>query len=130
PLPDFIPTASNTGTARTSTLLLIGLAVLTGLIGPVAGVFLSSDRHPAKIEDASLAISGPEEGSVGAPVTFTADTDDVDSGSWPRPTGTHLVDDVEATMTPTEQGTNEIILRARADDGAELEARHHVTVTE
>ncbi|HIW47109.1 MAG TPA: serine/threonine protein kinase [Candidatus Yaniella excrementigallinarum] len=130
PLPDFIPTASNTGTVRTSTLLLSGLAVLTGIIGLVAGLFLSSDRHPAKIDDASIAISGPEEVSVGEPVTFTAETEGVDSWIWALPTGTHLVDDVEATMTPTEQGTNEIILRARADDGEELEARHHVTVTE
>ena len=36
---DFIPTASNTGTVRTSTLLLSGLAVLTGIIGLVAGPF-------------------------------------------------------------------------------------------
>jgi len=130
PLPDFIPTATNTGTVRTSTLLLSGLAVLTGIIGLVAGLFLSTDRHPAEIGDVSIAISGPEEVSVGEPATFTAKTEGVDSWIWALPTGTHVVDDAEATMTPTETGTNEVILRARADDGEELEARHHVTVTE
>src|SRR5699024_6254498 len=129
PLPDFIPTATNTGTVRTSTLLLSGLAVLTGIIGLVAGLFLSTDRHPAEIGDVSIAISGPEEVSVGEPATFTAKTEGVDSWIWALPTGTHVVDDAEATMTPTETGTNEVILRARADDGEELEARHHVTVT-
>lgn len=130
PLPDFIPTTSGTSTVRTSTLLLSGLAVLTGIIGLVAGLFLSSDRHPATIDDISIAIDGPEEVTVGEPVTFTAETQGVDSWVWALPTGTHLVDDAEATMTPTEPGTNEIILRARADDGEELEARHHVSVTE
>lgn len=130
PLPDFIPTSSGTSTVRTSTLLLSGLAVLTGIIGLVAGLFLISDRHPATIDDISIAIDGPEEVTVGEPVTFTAETQGVDSWVWALPTGTHLVDDAEATMTPTEPGTNEIILRARADDGEELEARHHVSVTE
>src|SRR5699024_7287442 len=124
PLPDFIPTTSGTSTVRTSTLLLSGLAVLTGIIGLVAGLFLSSDRHPATIDDISIAIDGPEEVTVGEPVTFTAETQGVDSWVWALPTGTHLVDDAEATMTPTDPGTNEIILRARADDGEELEARH------
>src|SRR5699024_12829329 len=103
---------------------------LTCIIDLVAGIFVCSDRHPAKIDDASIAISGPDEVSVGEAVTVTAESEGVDSWIWALPTGTHRVDDVEATMTPTEQGTNEIILRGRADDGEELEARHHVTVTE
>src|SRR5699024_6915825 len=93
PLPDFIPTTSGTSTVRTSTLLLSGLAVLTGIIGLVAGLFLSSDRHPATIDDISIAIDGPEEVTVGEPVTFTAETQGVDSWVWALPTGTHLVDD-------------------------------------
>lgn len=129
-LPDSIPSGSSNDTVRTSTLLLTGLAVLTGIIGLVAGLFLSSDRHPSEIDDVSIAISGPEEITVGEPVTFTAETEGVDSWIWALPTGTHVVDDAEATMTPTEAGTNEIILRARADDGEELETRHRVTVKE
>ena len=129
-LPDFIPTPTSGQPLRTSTLLLIGLAVVTGIIGLVAGMFFGDDHYPSEIDDASIAISGPEEVTVGEAATFEAETEGVHSWIWSLPTGTSIVDDAEATMTATEPGTTEVILRARSPDGDEMEVRHRVTVTE
>ena len=129
-LPDFIPTPTSGEPLRTSTLLLIGLAVVTGIIGLVAGMFFGGDHYPAENDGASIAISGPEEVGVGEAATFQAETEGVHSWIWSLPTGTSVVDDDEATMTATEPGTTEVILRARDPDGNELETRHRITVTE
>src|SRR5699024_2786748 len=51
-LPDFIPTPTSGEPLRTSTLLLIGLAVVTGIIGLVAGMFFGGGRYPAVKDDA------------------------------------------------------------------------------
>src|SRR5699024_11956311 len=49
-LPDFIPTSTSGAPLRTSTLLLIGLAVVTGIIGLVAGMFLRSEEHTSELQ--------------------------------------------------------------------------------
>ncbi len=128
-LPDYIPTPTSGEPLRTTTLLLIGLAVVTGIIGLVAGMFFGGDHYPAENDNAAIAISGPEEVGVGEAATFQADTEGVHSWIWSLPTGTSVVNDDEATMTATEPGTTEVILRARDPDGNELETRHRITVT-
>ena len=129
-LQDSIPTPVAGRPAQMTTLLLSGLAVVTGIIGLVLGLFLGGDRYPSANDDASIAITGPEEITVGEAATFTAETEGLDSWIWALPTGTHVVDEAEATVTATEPGTNDIILRARGPDGQELETRHQVRVTE
>lgn len=142
PPPDIVPRLHGAGTKLDDSLpksasgrsltawLFSGLAVLTGAIGLVLGLFLGGDRYPSTTDDASIAIEGPEEVSVGEEATFTAETEGVDSWVWALPTGTHVTDDTETTITATEPGTNDIILRARGLDGEELEVRHRITVTE
>ena len=129
-LQDSIPTPVVGRDAQMTTLLLSGLAVVTGIIGLVLGLFLGGDRYPSANDDASIAITGPEEVTVGEAATFTAETEGLDSWVWALPTGTHVVDEAETTVTATEPGTNDIILRARGPDGEELETRHQVRVTE
>lgn len=129
-LSDFMPEPVESKPVSMTTLLLVGLSVLTGIIGLVAGLFVSAERYPAETDGASIAISGPDEITVGEAANFTAEVEGVDSWIWALPTGTNVVDDTEATVTATEPGTNDIILRARGPDGQELEARHSVTVTE
>src|SRR5699024_6983868 len=89
-LPDFIPTSPGGAPLRTSTLLLIGLAVVTGITGLVAGMFLAGDHYPAENDGAAIAISGPEEVGVGEAATFRADTEGVHSWIWSLPTGTSV----------------------------------------
>src|SRR5699024_5072278 len=74
-LPDFIPTPASGQPLRTATLVLIGVAVVTGIIGLVAGMFFGDDHYPSEIDDASIAISGPEEVTVGEAATFEAETE-------------------------------------------------------
>src|SRR5699024_7278220 len=53
-LHDLITSASSAGTVCTLTLILRGLAVMKVNIGLVIGLLWISDRHPAKIDDASI----------------------------------------------------------------------------
>jgi serine/threonine protein kinase len=113
---------------RFSALVSAGVAVIMGVLGLLAGVALTDDGYPSSVGDASIAISGPSEVSVGETATYVAETEGVHSWVWSLPTGTSLVDDHETSMTATEPGTTEIVLRARTSNGDELEARYRVQV--
>ena len=113
---------------RWTALLLVVVAAIMGILGLMAGVSLTDDGHPAAVDDASIAISGPREVSVGETATYVAETEGVHSWVWSLPTGTSVIDDDETSITATHPGTTEIVLRARTSDGEELETRYRVQV--
>lgn len=108
-----------------------GLALVVLLAGVVLGLVLGGDDRPASAADgARIAIEGPDRVRVGQSVTFTARAEGVNGWAWTLPTGTHLADEEQATLTATSAGTTEVVLRARLPGGPELEARHAVTVVD
>lgn len=109
--------------------LLVALPVLALGVGLGAGSLLGLDASaPSAAGNSSLAIAGPEEIQVGEQAVFTAEVQDVDSWVWTLPTGEHLVDEQEATLTASAPGRAELVLRARTPEGQELEARRVVRV--
>ena len=65
---------------------------------------------------------------MGEQAVFTAEVEGVDSWVWTLPTGEHLVDAEQATLTASGPGRAELVLRARTTEGQELEARRVVSV--
>lgn len=112
-------------TAGLVLLLVLALGALGGysLRGPGEG-------PPSSYEEVSLGIEGPAEITVGESATFTAEIEGAESWVWVLPTGTHIADEQDAVLTPTSAGTAEVILRAQAPGGPELEVRHAVQVVE
>jgi hypothetical protein len=111
--------------------LLIALPVLTLGVGLGAGALLGLDSAaPSAAGDSTISIAGPEEIRVGEEAVFTAEVEGVDSWVWTLPTGAHLVDAEQIPLTASGPGRAEVVLRARASDGQELEARHLVRVRE
>lgn len=109
--------------------LLIALPALTLGLGLGAGSLLGLDASaPSAAGDSSLAIAGPDEIQVGEQAVFTAEVEGVDSWVWTLPTGEHLVDAEQATLTASGPGRAELVLRARTTEGQELEARRVVRV--
>lgn len=109
--------------------LLVALPALALGVGLGAGALLGLDAAvPSAGGGSSLAISGPEEIRVGEQAVFTADVAGVDSWVWTLPTGEHLVDAEQATLTASGPGRAELVLRARTAEGQELEARRVVRV--
>lgn len=113
---------------RLTVLLPVIVAAIMGTLGLMAGMSLTDDGYPSSVGDASIAISGPSEVSVGETATYVAQTEGVHSWVWSLPTGTSLVDDHETSITATQPGSTEIVLRARTSTGDELEARYRVQV--
>ncbi|WP_150460657.1 serine/threonine-protein kinase [Nesterenkonia ebinurensis] len=135
------PTVSQPQTASSShkssgpwrTVMVTSAALCAAALGLLAGLWLSPGGEPpppAEAGDVSIAIEGPDEVEIGEPAVFTAHVEGVDSWSWSLPTGHHIADQEEAVLTPTGTGTAEIVLRARAPNGPELEARHTIRVVE
>jgi hypothetical protein len=111
--------------------LLIALPVLTLGVGLGAGALLGLDSAaPSAAGDSTISIAGPEEIRVGEEAVFTAEVEGVDSWVWTLPTGAHLVDAEQIPLTASSPGRAEVVLRARASEGQELEARHLVRVRE
>ncbi|MGC0250167.1 serine/threonine-protein kinase [Pseudactinotalea sp. Z1748] len=107
-------------------LIAVGLAAGAGWL---AGSLLGpgpTDRSG----QAGIAITGPSEIAVGQPATFSAEAAQVESWVWTLPTGQHLVDHPSVSITAAAPGRASVVLRARAPDGTDLEAVHHLTVTE
>ncbi|MGP5290753.1 serine/threonine-protein kinase [Brachybacterium sp. AOP42-E1-35] len=107
---------------------LLVLALVTGL-----GLGSRLDLRgavPSAAGGVSLAIEGPDEVRVGEEAVFTAEVEGADSWVWSLPTGSHLVDAEQTVLTASGPGTAEVVLRARAPDGQELEARRTVRVLE
>lgn len=109
--------------------LLVALPALALGVGLGAGSLLGLDASaPSAAVDSSLAIAGPDEIRVGEQAVFTAEVQGVDSWVWTLPTGEHLVDAQQATLTASGPGRAELVLRARTPEGQELEARRVVRV--
>ncbi|MGP5056093.1 serine/threonine-protein kinase [Brachybacterium paraconglomeratum] len=109
--------------------LLVALPVLALGVGLGAGSLLGLDASaPSAAGDSSLAIAGPDEIRVGEQAVFTAEVQGVDSWVCTLPTGEHLVDEQQATLTASGPGRAELVLRARTPEGQELEARRVVRV--
>ena len=65
---------------------------------------------------------------LGEPAVFRAEVTGAQSWTWLLPTGRYVADEEQVQLTPTVPGSAELILRARAPDGTELEVRHTVRV--
>lgn len=105
------------------------LLVVAVLIGLGLGTLLELGAGPpASAQGASLAIAGPEEIVVGEEAVFTAEVEGVDSWAWSLPTGAQLLDTPDAVLIASGPGRADVVLRARAPGGQELEARHTVRV--
>ncbi|GAA4829175.1 serine/threonine-protein kinase [Garicola koreensis] len=117
---------------RWRTVGVAGLIILvTALAGLLTGYLLRGPDDPvAAAEGASVSVEGPSEVQVGEPATFTADVEGVGSWVWVLPTGTHVADQQETVLTATSAGSAEVVLRTRAPDGTQLEARHTLRVVE
>ena len=100
-------------------LVIVGLAAGLGL-----GEWVWHDPPVAVADDASLAIDGPDELSVGETATFTAEVEGVDSWVWTLPDGQFIVDESTISMTAASSGSAEVMLRSRTADGTVLETRH------
>ncbi|SEE73639.1 serine/threonine-protein kinase [Ruania alba] len=116
--------------------LVVALATLAVLvaagIGLALGALLFRDdgQPPASTADASVAIDGPSQLTVGEPAEFTAVVEGVQTMVWALPNGTYAVDEEAVTLTPRGPGIASITLNARTPAGTELEAVHEVEVTE
>lgn len=117
---------------RWRTVGVVGLVILViALASLLAGYLLRGPGDPvAAAEGASVSVEGPSEVQVGEPATFTAEVEGAESWVWVLPTGTHVADEDETVLTPTSAGTADVVLRTRAPDGTQLEARHTLRVVE
>ena len=120
------------GSRRRRPVVGIALAVaLAALLGLVGGHLLAGGQGaPDRAGAAAIAIEGPAQITVGQPATFTAVVEGVDSWVWTMPTGAHVLDSPAVSTTASSPGSARIVVRARAPDGTDLEAVHHLTVSE
>ena len=122
--------STSTPTARRRPRLI--LAAVLVVLGLAAGLGIGEqiwhDPPGAVADGASLAISGPEEVSVGETATFAADAEGVESWVWELPDGRFLADESTISMTASSAGSAEVVLRSRAPDGTELETHHRFRV--
>ncbi|ROR74019.1 serine/threonine-protein kinase [Bogoriella caseilytica] len=115
--------------ARSWRLARGAVAVLVAaLLGLGAGWWIASSGAPSAAGGAQIAVSGPETAEVGEPVSFEALADGVDSWVWSLPTGAFEADAERVTLTASSPGMAEVVLRARAPDGTDLEVRHRFVV--
>ena len=100
-------------------------------IGVASGLVLSGLGDPTEsTQSARIAIEGPEELTVGEPVTFTARHTGITSWVWVLPSGEHLTDRDSVTITPQSSGSAEVVLRARDASGEDLQVVHHLQVSD
>jgi hypothetical protein len=148
PAPPADPTAAGDGAAsrsadtptafiRSRTLtrvkraLIAGLAMVALVVGLVLGAtFGPGATPPSHRGDSSIAISGPDQITVGEAAEFTADVEGVSSYAWTLPNKQFVADQQTVTITATSPGDAEVVLRSRAADGTDLEVRHQIEVHE
>ncbi|WP_029088354.1 protein kinase domain-containing protein [Brevibacterium album] len=108
-------------------------ALLASLVGGVLlgrWAFGDAESPPAQADGASVSITGPEEVPVGEPAVFTAEVEGADSWAWTLPSRRYVADQSEVTVTATTPGSAELVLRAEAPDGSDLEVRRAFRVVE
>lgn len=125
------PATSTSGLPSWAIPVLGAVALCAVLLGLVGGYLLTDPQDPpSSAGDSFVAIQGPEDLTVGESVTFTANVSGVDSWSWLLPTGRYVANEEQVSLTPTVPGRAQILLRAKAPDGTELETRRTVRVGE
>jgi len=116
------------------TAAVVSLALVVGLtVGLAGGVLGERALHPAPTSTAGsarVAVDGPDSALVGEPAIFRADVDGAEHWVWELPTGAYVVDEQVVTLTARSAGDAEVVLRAQAPDGTDLETVHHVAVTD
>ena len=117
---------------RRLTLVAGSVLVLAALLGGfLAGHALVAAPDPVAVSsEAAIQIVGPTEITVGERAEFTADVDGVTSWAWTLPNHRQIANDDTVAVTATSAGSAEVVLRAVAPDGTELETRHRVRVIE
>lgn len=115
---------------RGSLVLAVVVALLAGLA--VGALLWRGDGSaiPARHGDASVAIAGPEDATVGQPITLTAEVEGLAGWVWTLPSGEPVVDAEQVTVTARSPGEAEIVLRARTPDGTDLQTVHELDVSE
>src|SRR5690625_613954 len=120
---------ASTTRPRRSTVLATTLALLAGLALGAGGLAWWNGQQD-QVEGVTISIDGQDQLTVGTPATFTADLTGVTSWTWLLPDGRYVVDEPSITLEPSGAGTAEIVLRGVTADGVELEAVHHIVVTD
>lgn len=112
---------------RRITAAVVVLALVLALAGGVLiGRWMAAPG--SSTEQASVAISGPDQVGVGEQATFTAEVQGVSSWVWTLPGGAHVLDEQTVSLTARGAGSAEVVLRARAPDGTPVEVVHRVVV--
>lgn len=149
PAPPSAPTlsaASPGSRIRRRGVVLVAMVALIvgGAIGVGVGRWLGSEADDTTVEElpdgrvrvsdesgtARLALVGPAEVAVGEQPTFEVDTSGISSWVWTMPDGRNIVDEPDVDVRANSPGRAEITLRARSDDGDELEATHELRVVD
>ncbi|USQ78905.1 protein kinase [Ornithinimicrobium faecis] len=131
-VPEPVPPAPTPARSRPRRGALMGAVVVGALlVGALTGYLLRTPEDPvSQAAGVTISVLGPEEVVVGEPASFTAQVEGVQSWTWLLPTGRYVSDESQVALTPTATGGAELILRARAPDGTELEERHRLRVVE
>lgn len=126
-----VPAGVPSARKRPRMVARIAAMIVALAIGVASGLALSGLGDPTEsTQSARIAIEGPEELTVGEPVTFTARHTGVISWVWVLPSGEHLTDRDSVTITPQSSGSAEVVLRARDATGEDLEVVHHLQVSD
>ncbi|ANS80211.1 Serine/threonine-protein kinase RIO1 [Serinicoccus hydrothermalis] len=113
--------------ARVRLVLAAALAALLLLVG---GVVLgrATSGPPAATQTARIAISGPDEVTVGDQAEFTLQSTGVRSWAWDLPGGRYVTDEPSVTLRPTGPGRATVVVHATDAQGRELLAEHRLDV--
>ncbi|WP_146341190.1 serine/threonine-protein kinase [Nesterenkonia sp. NBAIMH1] len=116
---------------RRGALAVCAAALAAMVLGLAVGWLMrGTGELPQSAAGSSLEIEGPEEAQVGRTVSFEVEGEGLSDWVWLLPTGSYETSDEEISLTPTAPGRAEIVVRGRAQDGTELEARHPIRVVE
>jgi len=66
---------------------------------------------------------------VGESATYTARHTGVESWVWVLPTGAYVSDVATITLSPTDVGRAEVLLRSRDADGTDMVVSHAISVS-
>lgn len=116
---------------RKALVIVAAVLVVAALVGGlVVGLNLASaPDQVSAVSGASVEIEGPDEITVGESARFTAVVEGATSWAWALPNRRQVADERSVEVTATGAGSAEIVLRAVAPDGTELEVRHDIRVS-
>lgn len=126
-------TDETSGPASTRHRLLgavVAAALVALLLGLLTGWLLGSGGPDEATDSARIEIDGPAQVHVGEPAIFTLRHVGVDSWVWVLPTGLHIVDEEQITLTPTGAGSSEVEVTSRDAEGRTLATSHRFVVVD